>query len=211
MSSILEPDKPVVADDPVIEEPEPRTPDEVLEREKEEYGGMKFGSAFFGWLTATGTAALLTALISALGVAIGLGTGSDLNDAADATGTTPETIGVIGAIVVVVVLFVAYLAGGYVAGRMARFSGGKQGLAVWLWAVVIAIVVAIVAAVGGSRFNILANLNGFPRIPINEGDVTVVGIVTAVVVAVVALVGAVLGGLLGMRYHRRVDRVGLGL
>lgn len=206
MSSILEPDEPVVIDDP-----EARTPDEVLEREKEEYGGMKLGSAFFGWLTATGTAALLTALISALGLAIGLGTGSDLNDAADATGTTPETISIIGAIVVVVVLFVAYLAGGYVAGRMARFSGGKQGLAVWLWAVVIAIVVAVVAAIGGARFNILANLNGFPRIPINEGDVTVVGIVTAVVVAVVALVGAVLGGLLGMRYHRRVDRVGLGL
>ena len=35
-----------------------------------------------------------------------------------------------------------------------------------------------------------------------------VGIVTAVVALLVALLGAVLGGIAGMRYHRRVDRVG---
>src|SRR4051812_18702421 len=29
---------------------------DVMEREQAEFGGMKFGSAFFGWLTATGTA-----------------------------------------------------------------------------------------------------------------------------------------------------------
>ena len=37
----------------------------VVAREKEEYGGVKVGSAFFGWLTATGTAVLLTALAAA--------------------------------------------------------------------------------------------------------------------------------------------------
>jgi uncharacterized membrane protein YfcA len=31
-----------------------------------------------------------------------------------------------------------------------------------------------------------------------------------VVVALVSLVGAMLGGLAGMRFHRRVDRTGLG-
>ncbi|RII86453.1 hypothetical protein DZF95_17230, partial [Clavibacter michiganensis] len=29
---------------------------DVLAREKDRFGGIKFGSAFFGWLTATGTA-----------------------------------------------------------------------------------------------------------------------------------------------------------
>jgi len=33
----------------------------VVQREKEQFGGIKWGSAFFGWLTATGTAVLLTA------------------------------------------------------------------------------------------------------------------------------------------------------
>lgn len=49
------------------------TRDEVLEREKARYGGMKFGSAFFGWLTATGTAVILTAVLAATGTAVGLG------------------------------------------------------------------------------------------------------------------------------------------
>jgi hypothetical protein len=109
-----------------------------------------------------------------------------------------------------VILFVAYFAGGYVAGRMARFSGAKQGVAVWIWAVVIAIVVAIVTAVAGAQFNVLGRLNSFPRIPVDEGTLTATGVITLVVVALISLVGAVLGGLTGMRYHRKVDRVGLG-
>jgi hypothetical protein len=177
---------------------------EVVEREREEFGGFKFGSAFFGWLTATGTAVLLIALVGALGTALGLGVTEDTS--AEDVGT----IGIAGAIALVVVLFIAYFAGGYVAGRMARFSGIKQGIGVWLWAVLIAVVVAIVGAIGGSRFNILANLNTFPRIPVNEGDLTLAGIVTAVVVAGITLLAAILGGVAGMRYHRRVDRVGLG-
>jgi hypothetical protein len=183
---------------------------DVVEREKEEFGGFKFGSAFFGWLTATGTAVLLTAIVGAAGAAIGIGANGTASKAADAATKNAGTVGVAGAIALIVVLFVAYFAGGYVAGRMARFSGGKQGFAVWLWAIVIAIVVAILVAVAGSQFNILANLNSFPRIPLNEGAVTLTGIITAIAVAVVSLVGAILGGLAGMRYHRKIDRVGLG-
>lgn len=181
---------------------------DVVAREREEFGGFKFGSAFFGWLTAMGAALLLTALVSAAGTAIGLGATPDLEEAADAVRDNIDTVGIIGAIALAVVIFVAYFAGGYVAGRMARFSGAKQGLAVWLWAVIIAAVVALVVALTGSRFNILADLNAFPRIPLDEGDLTTVGIITAVVVAIVSLGGAVLGGLAGMRYHRRVDRAG---
>ena len=77
---------------------------------------------------------------------------------------------------------------------MARFAGAKQGFGVWLWAVIIAVVVAVLGAVAGSQFNLLANLNRFPRIPINEGDLTTAGLITAVAVAVVALIGAILGG-----------------
>jgi hypothetical protein len=76
--------------------------------------------------------------------------------------------------------------------------------------VVIAIVVAVVTAIAGSQLDVLGNVNAFPRIPIGEGDLTLVGIVTAVAVALISLLGAVLGGLAGMRFHRKVDRVGLG-
>jgi len=185
--------------------------DDVLEREKSEFGGMKFGSAFFGWLTATGTAVLLTALVAAAGAAVGLGTsGGSADRAVDQANKNASTVGIVGAIALVVVLFVAYFCGGYVAGRMARFDGAKQGIAVWLWAVIIAVVVALLSLVLGSQYNILGNLNSFPRIPLNEGSVTVTGVVTAIIVAVVSLGAAILGGISGMAYHRRVDRVGLG-
>ena len=125
------------------------------------------------------------------------------------TSETAQTVGIVGGIVLLVITLAAYFCGGYVAGRMARFDGVKQGLGVWLWAVIGAIVVAILSAVAGAQFNILSNLNGFPRIPINEGTLTAGGIITAIAVAVAALVGALLGGRAGMRYHRRVDQAGL--
>ncbi|MCU1443056.1 MAG: hypothetical protein JWQ59_1206 [Cryobacterium sp.] len=184
--------------------------EDVLKREKERFGGVKVGSAFFGWLTATGTAVLLTALVAAAGAAVGLGASGSVDEAANAASQNAETVGLWGAISLIVIMLIAYYCGGYVAGRMARFDGAKQGVAVWLWAVVIAIVVAIVVAIAGSQFNILANLNGFPRIPIDEGNLTAGSIITAILVALAGLIGAILGGVAGMRYHRKVDRAGLG-
>jgi hypothetical protein len=183
--------------------------DDALEYERERFRGFKFGSAFFGWLTAMGTVALLVALVAAIGAAIGWGTGTSVDEAVDTAEQNTGVVGIVGAIVVALVLFVAYFAGGYVAGRMARFSGLKQGLAVWLWAVAIAVVVAILTAVGGSQWDVLASLDTFPRIPVTPETATLTGILTAIGAAIVTLAGALLGGVAGMRYHRRVDRVGL--
>ncbi|WP_345750703.1 hypothetical protein [Microbacterium rhizophilus] len=180
---------------------------EVVAREKEEFGGMKFGSAFFGWLSAMGMTVLLTALVAGAGAALGLGAQVDPEQAAQ---ENAETIGIAGAIAVIVILFIAYYCGGYVAGRMARFSGAKQGIAVWLWALIVAIIVAIITAIAGAQWNILANVNTFPRLPFNEGELTTAGIITAVAALLVSLGGAVLGGLAGMRYHRKVDKAGFG-
>lgn len=183
---------------------------EVVHREKEQFGGFKFGSAFFGWLAAMGMTVILTALLSAIGAGLGLGASGDLEAAAEDAAAQADTVTIVGAIALAVVLLVAYYCGGYVAGRMARFSGAKQGVAVWLWAIVVAIVVAIVTAIAGSQFDILSSLNGFPRIPIDEGTLTVTGIITVVAALIVPLIGAVLGGLAGMRFHRRVDKAGFG-
>jgi hypothetical protein len=180
---------------------------EVVSREKDAFGGMKFGSCFFGWLTAMGTAVILAALVTGVGAALGL------SRELETAGTTPqqtESVGLVGGILLLAIIFVSYLAGGYVAGRMARFNGLKQGLGVWLWAVIIAILVAVAGMLAGARFDILAQLNTFPRLPLNEGTLTTAGIIVAIGVVVVSLVGALLGGLAGMRYHRRVDRAGLG-
>ncbi|WP_153392871.1 hypothetical protein [Ornithinicoccus halotolerans] len=169
----------------------------------EEYGGIKFGSAFFGWLTATGMAVLLTALVAAAGATVGLTTDPDAAQA------NAQTVGLVGGIVLLVILFLAYFCGGYVAGRMARFDGAKQGLAVWLWALIIAIIVALLGLLLGQEFDVYAQLNAFPRIPLSEGELTTSGIIAAVAIALVSLIGAILGGIAGMRFHRKVDSAGL--
>ena len=179
----------------------------VLARQKEEHGGVKVGSAFFGFLTAVGVAALLTGLITAAGTAVSLATGTDAAEAAESASV--ETVGLVGGIVLLAVVFLAYFCGGYVASRMARFNGIAQGLAVWVWALVVAAVVAVLGLVAGDQYDVLADLNAFPRLPVSEGDLTTGGIVAALVLVLVSLLGAVAGGLSGMRFHRRVDRTGL--
>lgn len=183
---------------------------DVVAREKDEHGGIKFGSAFFGWLTATGMAVLLTAVLTAGGTAVGLATDTTVDQASNTATSDPSSVGLVGGIALAVILFVAYFCGGYVTGRMARFDGAKQGLAVWLWALIIAIVMAVIGVVAGSQYNILSQLNSFPRIPIAEGDLTTGGIIVAVAIALITLLAAVLGGLSGMRFHRKVDKTGLG-
>lgn len=104
-----------------------------------------------------------------------------------------------------VVLLIAYYCGGYVAGRIARFNGIRQGFAVWIWTIVIAIVVAVVA---GSQYDILGNLDAFPRIPV-DGNIGAAGAIALGTAALASLVGALLGGLAGMRFHRKVDKASL--
>lgn len=184
----------------------------VQAREEERFGGMKFGSAFFGWLTAAGVAAILMSLLAATGVALSLASDTTTDDisaqATQATGAA-RTVGLVGGIALLVVLFIAYFCGGYVAGRMARFNGTKQGLAVWLWGIIVAVVVAALVAIFGAQYNVLSNLN-LPRIPVDEGSVTTAGIIAIAAIIVVTLGAALLGGKAGMRFHRKVDKAGLG-
>jgi hypothetical protein len=171
------------------------------------FGGIKWGAAFFGWLSANGLAVLLVALLSAGGVALGLAQGVD---SADEAADQASTLGIGGGIAVLVVLFLAYLAGGYVAGRMSRFDGARQGLAVWIIGLLVVLLLAAAGGILGSQYNVFQQLN-LPRIPIDEGTATTAGIITLVAILLVTLVGAVLGGKLGERFHRKVDRAGFAV
>ena len=184
---------------------------DVIAREKEAFGGIKWGSAFFGWLTSVGTAVLLTALVAGTGTALGLATNTTTEEAVEGAAQSVDTVGIVGAVLLGIIVFVAYYSGGYVAGRMARLDGIKQGVAVWVWAVVVAVIVAIIATLGGADLNVLSRVNGFPRLPVGEGELTTIGIIIPIAALLVSLLGAIIGGLVGMRFHRRVDRAGLGI
>ncbi|WP_247827140.1 hypothetical protein [Arthrobacter antioxidans] len=182
---------------------------DVVAAEKEQFGGIKFGSAFFGWLTAIGLTVILSALATAIGVGIGASGSGTAGDAANQATENAGTIGIVSGIVLAVILFVAYYCGGYVAGRMARFDGAKQGLAVWLWGIIVAIVLAILAVVAGDRFNVLSDLNGAPSIPVDGSALTTSGLIGLAIAVLVPLIAAILGGKAGMRFHRKVDQVGI--
>jgi len=172
-------------------------------RQHEFYGGFKWGAAFFGFLSAMGFTVLLLAIASAAGVALGFTT-SDT----DATNADAKTVGLVGAIVLLVIIGLGYYAGGYVAGRMARFDGARQGVGVWI----IGLLVTVAAAVAGwafdAKYNILTDLN-MPRIPVDEGNTTTAGVIALAAVLLVTLFAAISGGKVGDRYHRKVDRVGI--
>jgi membrane protease YdiL (CAAX protease family) len=178
---------------------------QIVAAQKARYGGISWGAAFFGWLSANGMAVILIALLSAAGLAFGLSSQVDSADEAARSATTG--IGLGAGIALLVALFLAYLAGGYVAGRMARFDGVKQGIAVWVIGLVVVVLLALAGVLFGSQYNVLSQLD-LPRIPVDEGTATTAGIIALVAVLVATLGGAVLGGVLGARYHRKVDRVG---
>jgi hypothetical protein len=171
------------------------------------YGGIHWGTAFFGWLVATGMATLLTALLFAAGSAVAL---TSINNASDVTSSssTTSTIGIVGAILLLIALAVAYYAGGYVAGRMTRFDGARQGAGVWLIGIVITLLFAAVGAIFGAKYNILQQVN-LPHIPLRKESFTTGGLITFVVILVTTLLAAMSGGKVGQNYHRRIDRAGL--
>jgi hypothetical protein len=174
----------------------------VVAREEERFGGIKIGSAFFGWLVSTAVAVLLVALVGAAGRA-GFLPGTDPLARA---GRETSGGGVTGLIVLLSVQLLAYFSGGYVAGRMARFNGVGQGLMVWLLGVIGAVAAVLLGIIGQS--NVLTTINSFLRLPLVEGQLSVEGTIAASAVAATALIGAVLGGLTGVHYHRKVDRAG---
>lgn len=185
------------------------TADEVVERQRERFGGVKIGSAFFGWLIAMGVPVILFVLLAVTGVALGFDVVQNPGALVRDVPLDDDVVGWISISALLAVLLAAFYCGGYVAGRMARFSGIVQGLAVWAWALVTAIAVAIMIVVLDVQNDILGYVDAFPRLPVPESMLTVAIIIAAVVVVVVSVGGAVLGGVVGVRYHRRVDRFGL--
>jgi hypothetical protein len=172
-------------------------------RQRDEYGGINWGAAFFGWLVAVGLGALLVAILAAAGAAVGLTENVSTNDAR----SNAESIGLGGAIALLVVLMIAYYCGGYVAGRMSRFDGARQGFGAWIFGVLVTIVLAVAAAILGSEYNVLDQLN-LPALPVGSDTMTTGGVIALIAVVLGTLLAAIVGGKAGERYHRKVDRVG---
>lgn len=168
-----------------------------------EFGGFHFGAAFFGWLNATAVSVLLISLLTAAGSAVALTATNSTKDLVHSA----ATVGVAGGILLFVAMLVAYYAGGYVAGRMARFDGGIQGFGVWIIGLIITAILGAAGAAFGANYNLLQQVH-LPSIPVSAGSFTTGGIITALAILLGTLLAAIAGGKMGTRYHRKIDTAG---
>jgi hypothetical protein len=173
----------------------------IRARQRERYGGVSWGAAFFGWLVAIGLGALLVGLLAAAGAAIGL---TDLSTD-EVTGA--EEISLAGGLILLAALALAYGCGGYAAGRMARFDGARQGAATWLIGVIVTLALAGAGALIGSEYNVLERLD-LPAMPVGDTELVSGGAIALAIVAIGSLLAAIAGGKAGERFHHRVDRFG---
>ena len=161
-----------------------------LRRERQEFGGrIRWEAVFFGLLAAVGLAACLTAMV--LGGLVAVGVTSSYEDA---EGVVDQmTAG--GGTIAVAILALSYLTGGYVAARMARFDGGRQGLGIWLLSLLVVLAAAITAWIAGGQLDPTDSIS-LPSNPVDEGPLHEGAAVIGPLVIVVTLVAALIGGLL---------------
>lgn len=174
--------------------------EEREEARRERFGGTNWGAGVLGWLVAIAMTVLLVGIAGALAAAVGNEGNVTTEQLADNAGTT----GIAAAIVVLVILGIAYYTGGYVAGRMSRFDGAKQGIAVWVVGLVVTLVAAAVGYAFGEEYDVLDRVD-LPSLSVQWDELGTGGLITAAAVLVVTLLAAVAGGTVGRRYHHKVD------
>jgi hypothetical protein len=172
-----------------------------LRRERLTYGKrIQWEAVFFGLLAAIGLAASLVAMV--LGGLVAAGVTSFRDDASSLV----DHMMTAGGAIPVAILALSYLTGGYVAARMARFDGWRQGVGIWLLSLLMAVAVAITAWIAGGDADPTKSIS-LPSNPIDEGPLQSGWAILAVALAV-PLVFAIVGAVLGERFHRAVDRAG---
>jgi hypothetical protein len=171
-------------------------------RERQAFGGaIQWEAAFFGLLAAIGLAVTLGAVTAAAGIAVGL------TEFREPAADQLEELSFAGGVLLVLIVALAFAAGGYVAARMARFDGWRQGLGVWALSVLMALAVAVAAWIAAGQLNPLDSIN-LPDLPVGDGPLGAGPGIALALLAGVALVAAIAGGLLGERFHRAVDEAG---
>lgn len=159
------------------------------------FGGLDIPASLAGMLAALGLTVLLGGLLAGAGsVGYQVGLRGDADD-----------LSVGGLIAGLVVLLVAFLVGGWVAGRIARYDGARNGLMTAVWFLVLGAGVSVLGAWLGDRYDFLGDVH-LPQW--FSGDArTAAAIGTGLLAVVVTVLAATLGGKAGQRYHQRADEL----
>jgi hypothetical protein len=178
--------------------------EEREDRLRDMYGGVDWLASFLGLVFAIVLGALFSAVAGLVLVPFGIT--PDLS--AGQVGTSVIT----GLALLGVLIFLTFFFGGYVAGRLARFDGGRNGAMVVVWMFIIVVILALVAAIfsgflpAGVAEGLAILLDRIMSTADNLAGAGVFGLVTAGAALLLALLGGSLGGRLGSRYHAEIDR-----
>ena len=156
------------------------------------FGGIDVPATLGGTAAAIGTAVLVAGLLAGAGT-VGYQRGL--------AGTEDLSIG--GLVAGLATLLVAFLVGGWVAGRMARYDGGRNGVLTAVWFLLLAALMSGLGAWLGREYDVFPSL----RLPqwFSADARTGAAVVTGLVALAVMLLAGWLGGHLGSRYHRKAD------
>ena len=178
--------------------------EEREDRLRDMYGGVDWLASFLGFVFALVAAAVFS-LIGGL-LLVPLGFPPDLG------GGEIGAAVITGLVLLGLLIFLTFFFGGYVAGRLARFDGGRNGALLLVWSFIAVLILALAAGVfsgflppgvSDSVGNLLDGLSS------TVGDLAgagFVGIAVAVGALLLALLGGFLGGRVGGRYHAQIDR-----
>jgi heme A synthase len=191
-------DERVDQDRTIERENEPRTTTEPyggVAAARDRFGGLDIPAGLVGALTALASVGILATLVGAV-----IGTiGSPDNLTRDA-----QELPIWSLAAGVGVLFVSYLIGGWVAGRMARYDGARNGFTTGIWTLLFVAAFAGLGAWIGAEYNGLFHIT---RPDWFSWDALTWESLIAIGAGVLAVfLGGTIGGMWGEHYHRRADR-----
>jgi hypothetical protein len=178
--------------------------DEREDRLRDMYGGVDWLASFLGFVFAIILGAVFSAVAGLVLVPFGI--------TPDLSGGQIGASVITGLALLGVLIFLTFFFGGYVAGRLARFDGGRNGAMVLVWMFIVVVILALAAAIfsgflPAGMAEEIANL--VDRVVSTAGNLAsagIVGLVTAAAALLLALLGGSLGGRMGSRYHTEIDR-----
>src|SRR5919106_6744223 len=178
--------------------------EEREDRLRDMYGGVDWLASFLGFVFAIVLGAVFSAVAGLVLVPFGI--------TPDLSGGRIGASVITGLALLGVLIFLTFFFGGYVAGRLARFDGGRNGAMVVVWMFIVVVILALAAAIFSGFLpaglaEVLVNfLDRIVSTADNLAGAGVVGLVTAAAALLLAFLGGSLGGRMGSRYHAEIDR-----
>src|SRR3954454_15216716 len=120
-----------------------------VEEARRRFGGLDVPATLAGTSAAVGLAVVVAGLFTA---------GGSFGYQRGLRGST-SAVSIGGFVAGLVTLALAFLFGGWVAGRMARYDGGRNGLLVVVWFVVLAALLGAIGAWAGSDYDVFEGVH----------------------------------------------------